>query len=699
MDRTYRFRISLVLVILGLVACIYIIRLFGIQLTEDEDAAYNASSTTTYTQTVSAARGEILDRHGTVLVRNRATYNVIINSFVLYNSGKTNEYLLSLAETCQKNDIEYKDTLPLSATPPYVYTLDDLDSAAKYNYQAFLLSREWDSDMTAENLLKKLRSVYNISDEYTEEQARMVIGLRYELDLPAYANTDAYTLVEDVSAEDLAIIKELAVPGLNVTTTSVREYNTTFAAQLLGYVRAMDAEQYEQTYEAQGYAMDAKVGQEGLEAAFEKYLHGTDGVKVVTVDSDGTVLDEYWETEPQSGSNVVTTIDIGLQEVAEKSLESRILEVREEGKASGKETVGEDACAGSAVVMDVRNGEVLAAANYPTYDPKDYFDKYSEMQTMEVSPLRNRAMLNAYPPGSTFKPITAIAALRNGISPDFTTNDTGRYMKYAAEEDGGYAPACWIWTSSNVGHGVLDMRGALAQSCNIFFYTVADEMHYVTPIVEVAESFGVGKDPGSEVYSVPGQMASEETKARAYANSEDERDRSWYTADLLSAAIGQSVTEMTPLQICRYVSALANRGTLYNATFLRRAVSADFQTLIAANDYVPAATNLLSEYEWQIIYDGMRQCVTGGTGQKLADYEIAVCAKTGTAEQGTGGSDHGAFVCWAPADDPQIAIAIYVERGASGSNFTEVARDIMDYYFHSQNLSQELELENRMTED
>ena len=696
MDRTYRFRISLVIVILALVAAVYVIRLFGVQLTEDESAAYSAASTTTYMQTVSAARGEILDRHGTVLVRNRATYNVIINSFVLYNSGETNKYLLSLAETCKKNGIEYKDTLPLSTTTPYVYTSDELDVNAQYNYQQFLLSRAWDSDMTAENLIKRLKRAYGIPDEYTEEQARMVVGLRYELDLPVYAMTDVYTLVEDVSAEDLAIIKELAIPGLDVTTTTVREYNTTFAAQLLGYVRSMDQNLYEETYEAMGYAMDAKVGYEGLEEAFEPYLHGTDGVKIVTVAADGTVLDEEWQVEPESGDNVVTTIDIGLQEVAEKALADRIQEVAEEGQAvveasgGAKETVGEDADAGAVVVMDVRNGEVLAAANYPTYDPKDYFSKYNEYIKMEVSPLRDRALQNAYPPGSTFKPITAIAALRNGVPDTFSTDDNGPYTNY---ED--FQPVCWYYTANNFGHGTLDMRGAIAQSCNIFFYTVGDRIG-ITPIIETAESFGVGKDPGSEIYSNPGQMASPETKARAYADTEF---NGWYGADTITAAIGQSETQMTPLQICRYISAIANRGTLYKATFLRRVVSGDFQTLIKGNDYTPEATGLLSDFEHQVLYDGMRLCVTEGTGKGLDGYEVNVCAKTGTASHGTGGSDHGAFVCFAPAENPEIAIAIYVEHGASGSNFTGVAEEIMDYYFHSQNLSQELALENHMTED
>lgn len=696
MDRTYRFRTSLVVALILVVAAVFTIRLFGLQLTEDETDTYSSADTVTYTVNVSAARGEILDRHGTVLVRNRATYNVIINSFPLYNSEDPNGSLLALAETCRKNNIEYQDSLPLSMTSPYTYTLDQLSSGQTYTYKRFLLNRGWDADMTAENLYKKLRQVYRISDEYTDYEARLIMGLRYGLDLPTYAYTDTYTLSEDVSADQLAILKELAIPGMEVTTTTVREYNTSFAAQLLGYVRAMDPDQYENIYKDKGYAMDAKVGQEGLEAAFEEYLHGTDGVKVVTVAADGTVLDEYWEVEPQSGANVVTTIDIGLQEVAEKSLATHIQALAEEKKAAGNMD-GYDANAGAAVVMDVRNGEVLTVANYPTYDITDY--DYSALLQEEPSPLTNRAMDYAFPPGSTFKPLTAIAAMRAGI-PDTTTVDGTGYYTFSD----GTTLNCWIWTQSHITHGTLDMRGALAQSCNIYFYTVgmmAAQIGDIQLLINTAESFGIGQDPGSEVpMATFGRMASPEVKKEVYADVVSDADETrWYEADTATASIGQSLTQVTPLQLCRYVTALANKGTLYKATFLRRAVSSDFQYPVKENDYTPVATDLLTQNEWQVIYDGMRLCVTEGTGKKLASYPIAVCAKTGTASHGTGGSDHGAFVCWAPADNPEIAIAIYVEHGASGSNFAGVAEDILDYYFNFQDQVQEIELENEMTED
>lgn len=444
----------------------------------------------------------------------------------------------------------------------------------------------------------------------------------------------------------------------------------------------MTAEEYENTYEALDYSMDASVGKDGFEYAFEEYLHGVDGQKAITVTADGTVVNEEWIVEPQSGANVITAIDINLQEVAEKALASGI-ENLAASKAEGQ--AGYDVDAGAVVVMSVNTGEVLAAANYPTYDPADYYTDYDEMLDMEVSPLANRCLNFAYPPGSTFKPISAITALRNGFSDAFEVEDTGYYDRY---DD--YKPRCWIYTESRTTHGVLDMRGAIANSCNIYFYTIGDELG-IDLLQETAESFGVGQHTGSEVPDNAGAMASKALKKETYTGQES----GWYKGDDLPAYIGQSLTTMTPLQMCRYAVALANGGTLYNATFLRRAVASDFQALVAGNDFSPCATGLLSEYEYTIIKEGMLLCSTEGTAAKyLKDYEIAVCSKTGTATHGSEGSDNGAFICWAPADDPEIAISIYVEHGASGSNFADVAVEIMDYYFNTKDQAQEIDYEN-----
>ena len=702
MDRTYRFRSTVVIGIILAVVFLYVIRLFSLQLTVTEENAYGSANTTSYIEYVSAARGQLLDRHGTVLVENRATYSVTLQNFVLYNSDDPNGYLLSLAQACLKNGIEYKDSLPLTLTTPFSYNKEEKTSQEQYYYRKFMLGRGWDSDMSADNLVKLMKEVYKIDESYTDEEARLIMGLRYELDLITYAMAPTLTVVPDISADQLAILKELSIPGMDVVTSSVRVYNTQFAAQILGFVGQMDADEYEETYKDQGYNMNAVVGKEGAEYAFEEYLHGTVGEKVVTVTSDGTVVDEYWQVEPESGANVVMTIDIGLQEAAENSLGYYIpLLATSKTAETGETESGWDANSGSCVVMDVDTGEVLAAANYPTYDPSDRADHYEELLETEGDPLTNRALTHALAPGSTFKMITSIAAMRVGVDPSATVEATGIYMKYAAPEDGGYAPRCWYYTASGdrLTHGEVDMRRALSVSCNIYFYTVGEQIEFVAGkdyLSMVAESFGVGQPTGSELYEVTGRMASPATK-EALFRDQTEHWR-WYAADTLMAAIGQSDTTMTPLQLCRYTAALANKGTLYNATFLRRAVSADYQTLVKEQEPVAAGTDLLNLSEWTVIRDGMYLAgndAAEGTGSKyFLDAPYEVCAKTGTAQHGNGGSDNAAYVCWYPADDPEIAIAIYVEHGSSGGYWGQVARDVIDYYRESQNLVQEINIEN-----
>ena len=686
MDSTYRVRGAIIVAMIVLIAFLYTGRLFALQLTGDDEVVYTEANTTTHSTTVAAARGEVLDRHGNVLISNRATYAVTVDTFSLLNSEDTNGYLLSIAKACQKLGIEYNDNLPLSDTEPYTYTLDELSSSQLYYYKKFMQAREWDSDMTEENFVAKLKKAYEIDDSYTEEEARIIMGMRYELDLPRYAYADTYEVISDISADQLAVIKEIGVPGMEVITSTVREYQTPYAAQLLGHVGYLSDYEYENTYKDLGYAMDATVGKDGFEEAFEQYLHGTDGIKVTTTASDGTIVDEYWEVEPQTGSNVITTIDIGLQAVAEQALAERIQSMAE-GKMEGQD--GYDASSGAVVVMDVNNFEVLAAANYPTYDGREYTEKYDEMLEDEDQPLANRALMYAFAPGSTFKMITSIAGMRAGIDPDDTIEANGIYTKY--EEDG-YAPKCWIYTESGIGHGTVDMYTALEKSCNIYFYTVGDALTW-EPIAEVAKSFGVGESTGIEMIEETGRMAGPEVKEALYTGI----DSGWYAADNLMLAIGQSDTTMTPLQLCRYVATIANRGTQYNATFFRRAVSSDFQSLVAQNTYPVTATDLISEEEFQVLYTGMRLCATDGTAAKyLSDTDLELCCKTGTAQHGLGGSDNAAFVCWAPADDPEIAVAVYVEHGNTGGYYAQVALDIMEYYFDTKDAVQETKTENNL---
>lgn len=682
MERRSRFRAYLMAALIVLLLAAYTARLFKLQ----EPAASGESQrvqTNISTSTVQAARGNILDRNGNILVTNRASYNLEISSFVLFNSDDPNGTLLQAAEKCREMGVEYADHLPISWDRPYTYTLDELDSNWQNNFRLFLSSKQLDPDMAPQNLMRELKRSYKIPSDWTEEQARMVIGLRYELTLRSVTGTglESYVLLSDMPAETLAVFMELALPGFSVQTTTVREYRTKYAAHLLGYVGDVWRDEYQETYKALGYPMNAKVGKTGVELAFEKYLHGSDGQKATTVTKDGEIVDEHWVQEPKAGDNVYLTIDINLQEAAERALEKVILDLRENGltsTSSDSKGKGTDAEGGALVAVDVKTGEVLASASYPTFDLSRYFEEFNVLSKDPYKPYFDRALSSPQPPGSTFKMVTAIAAIDSeGIGRFFPIEDEGKYTRFE-----NYQPECLIYTNRGVTHGVINMMEALEVSCNYYFYVVGQETG-ITAIDNVSKNLGLGEPTGIELPEMIGYRANKESKKAIYQN--DPYNSDWYDADTVAAAIGQSENKFTPLQLAMYTSALANGGPRYRATLLSRIVSSDYRSLVKENK-----PELISEYRFseearRCVQEGMRLAVNGefGTASLLKDYDVAVCAKTGTAEHGSAGSAHGAFVCYAPAEDPQIAIAVYVEKAAQGGNLAKVAMAVMDQYFQS----------------
>ena len=668
----YSFRIlafsALIVIVLG----IFTIRLYGLQVKEGGDKVANATDTFTYYTRVTAARGEILDRNGNVLIGNRASFNVMLFYDVLFSSDDPNENLRQLTNLCRQLDLPIIDHFPVTTPKPYEYTTGQYSSAWNGYFRSFLNEREWDTDISAPQLVRRLRESYHLPDTWTEEEVRTVISVRYELELRHYTNLPVYELVDDIDAVSLASLMELNVPGVGVTTSTVREYHTTYAAHILGYIGKMDAEQWE-FYKDYDYSMDAEVGKAGLEQAFELELHGTDGLRETVITEDGKIVEEHYIKEPVAGNNVELAIDINLQKVAEDELEKLILDLRENG--IGAKQAGLDAEGGAVVAMSVKTGEVLVCASYPTYDLSRFFEDYNEITHQKFDPLYNRALTATYPPGSIFKMVTTVAALNNNIvSPDFKVKDEGIYMRFA---DVGYWPRCMLWTTAKATHGVLDVRRALEVSCNYFFY----ELGWLTGIDlidETAEEFGLGEHTGIELPESVGRRANPEVKDALYQGDYSV----WYGGDLVQAAIGQSEHRYTPMQLCSYVTTLANRGTRYQATFLRRVLSSDYEELVYQK--VPTILNQfeINDEAYSAYMDGMRVSAQTGTASTVFNgYPIAVCAKTGTAEHGGGGSDNGSFVLFAPADDPQIAIMVYVEKGAQGGNLGKIAKAMLDYYF------------------
>ena len=667
-----RFRLGIFLTIFGLLIGVYVYRLIQLQVVNPRKSSTTAG-TYTYDIRVRAARGEILDRNGNVLVTNRASYNLIISGYALFNSDNPNESLRQLASLCRELKIDYTDHLPVTKVKPYEYETASYSDSWNNYFRSFLRQNDWDSDVSAAQLIKLMRSRFRIPNDWSDEDVRDVLGLRYELDLRNYSSLPIYTLLSDVDAAQLAELMELNVPGMQVQASTVREYNTSYAAHILGRTAAMSPEEWE-VYKEKGYAMDAFVGKDGLERAFEEQLHGTDGILRTTVDREGNIISQYYAVEPKAGSNIETTLDINYQRTAEDALEDYVLKLRQTGVGAREE--GKDAEGAACVVLDVKTGAVLASASYPSYNPATFSRDYLDLVNDRYSPMFNRALMQAYPPGSIYKMSTSIAALNDGVISHLTTvEDRGVYDYY---ED--FQPACYLWTSSKQTHGIINCTQALMVSCNYFFYEVGRLTGWQR-MDKTAKALGLGEPTGVELPETKGWRANPETKRELYS---DPAYQAFTDGDIIAMAIGQSENRFSPLQMAVYTAALANRGVRYKATFLNRIISADYQDLLYELKPTVAARLEITDEAYQVYTEGMRAAVAdrNGTANKtLGSYPVPVCAKTGTAEHGAGGSDNASLVCYAPADDPQIAIAIYVEKGAQGGNLGNVARPIFDAYF------------------
>ena len=712
MERISRFRAIILLVLFSLILALFAVKLFDLQIIETDGNTDNIAKYTTIT-TVRAARGDILDRNGNVLVGNRASYDLVFNHYVIKSYGQTNEALYTLVKKCQELNITYNDHFPVSKTRPFEYTLNDFATSWQTHFQSFMVDRELDSDITAPLLIQKLRDRYKIPEEWSDEDARAVIGIRYEFDLRGISNLPTYTFIEDVSDDDLSAILELNTPGLMVESSTVREYHTKYGAHILGYMGGMDADDWAK-YGDLGYSMDAYIGQSGFEEAFEDYLHGIDGQRVDVVSRDGTIVEQFYRVDqktgsvytPIAGNNVETTIDIELQGIAEDSLERVMKEITDPERRTAKDDgAGLDAEGAAVVVMKVKTGEILACASYPSFNLATMNQDWAKIEEDPMKPFFNRAFGAYYAPGSTFKMCTLVAAMENRdkygnllYTPGEIITDKGVFTKYA-----GFSPTCLIW-SSNPGatHGDLDATAALKVSCNYFFYELGSRMT-IDMLDETAKGLGLGEPTGIELTEKTGWRTNAESKKATYG--ETGVDSQITAGDRVLAAIGQAENRFTPLQLCVYASTLANQGTRMKATFLSRVVSSDYNSLIMENSPQIMSQMEIASTTYNTYIEGMRKVVTefGGTAckyfggnQDLDPFPVAVCAKTGTAQHSSGGSDHGAFVCFAPMEDPEIAVAIYGEKAAHGSSLAPVAEDVLRAYFAMEAASEVTAFENQV---
>ena len=636
------------------------------------------------------------------------------------------KFILKLLNTVEEFGQSYNDDLPITKSSPFEFTemtaiqktiLDGyLQNAAIYQTPLAMASGLAkysvdengekilddngdpiilvDEEVTAVELMAFFRARYKIDSIYDNEETRKIAGMRYAINSRYIVASSEYIFVEDASLALITRLLESDFPGVEVKTSYVREYETTGAAHILGYIGLMNAEEYTK-YKTKGYSMDAKVGKEGAEVAFEEYLHGVDGEVEVTKTADGSVVRKVYTEEPIPGNNVYLTIDILLQEAVERILDSgieRIMEDRaklnEEAIRDGKldEILGEITGAGM-VMMDVKTGEPLAIASWPTFDLATLMDNYAEIATDEGKPLFNRALSGTYAPGSTFKPVTAIACLtepETGVTVNTTIEDEGVYREFA---DQGYAPKCWAYGVQPL-HGSVNVSGAIAVSCNYFFYSIGRYLG-IDLLADYAKRFGLGVPTGIELPESVGVMSTQEYKVQLTGAS-------WYIGDTIQASIGQSYNLFTPLQMATYISTVANSGERHTASILKRVTTYDYAETVYTREPIVLSRVESAEENYEAVRYGMYLVSTqkdGSAVDTFGNYHIPVASKTGTAQIGEGKTNNGIFVCFAPYDDPEVAVAIMVEHGKSGATIAFMAREALDAYFSIKETSEKVESE------
>lgn len=671
-------------------------------------AYYDASQNNNVTYpAVKAARGNILDRYGRVLVSNRECYNLVINTTRLFGDevDDPNAVILEMVNIVEDSGAEFIDDLPITKSPPFEYT--EMTDFQRTLLNAYFDDHDLAEDTTAVELMSYFRTRYDIDNTYSAEDMRKISAIRYALNVRYAINTSSYTFVEDASIDLISDIMGAVGSVIEVESSYVREYNTQYAAHLLGYIGAMTDVEQEQYMvgDNSGYNYDSMVGKDGVELAFESWLHGTDGKSRVTRNSEGTITSTVYEEDPVPGNHVYLTIDIQLQEAVERALENGIIALQLERDQENAEAIAngtpdevrEDIQGGAAVVVDVNSGNPLAIASYPTFDASQVYENYAEYLNAEYDPLYNRATMGAYAPGSTFKPLVALAALSESIINTETRIDCeGIFSKYA---DQGYAPECWIYTQEQLTHGNDNVSEAIRDSCNYFFYTIADMMG-IDIMDEYAADFGLGESTGIEIAETTGNMANPDNHLNYDVDA-------WVYGDTVQAGIGQSDSLFTPLQLAEYCAAIANGGTRYSASVLKSVRSFDYTRQLYSGETKVMSTVDSADYNWAAIQYGMYLMANDPNSSSFDVYQtlgyysyngerIGVAAKSGTSQLGEALSPNSIFMCYAPYDDPEIAIAIVIERGASGAKAVNIAKDILDAYFSLSNPNNSAESENTL---
>lgn len=630
--------LTLLSVLLVISMLVFSGRVYHLQVTSTEFADKNDKATSVLVSTLKAPRGEILDRYGRQIAINRDGYNIVFNK--AYVKENLNDVILTLARLLDEKGTERVDELPISKQEPYTFIEDgDKDRLIK--------TLELAHYATPQNCMDEMVEKYGL-EKYSGEDLRRVAGVRYSMDITDFSVSYPFTFAEDIPADLMLQISESAflLSGVTVDVVPFRQYvDTSLAVNLIGSVGPIFKEDWE-TYRKKGYSYNDKVGKSGIEAWGEEYLRGTDGEITYRLDAEGNILSKEVTKEPKAGKTIMLTLDKNMQRIAQNSLEQTVKLLQSEGGT---------ARAGAAVVVDIHSGDVLTAANYPTYDSATLGQNYNSLAENPDKPLTDRAFQGVYPIGSTIKPIVAIAAMDNNLYQE----DEHIYcrQKYTLFSD--YQPSCMHF------HRSIGLTTALSKSCNYFFFELGRRVGAIK-LTDYFKQFGLGLKTGVEVDDAAGILLEPKSNGAG--------------GDTLQISIGQ-LNAFTPLQIANYTATLANGGTHYKASLIDRVVSYDISETYKTFDAEIKNTVNISKTSLDAVKKGMLSVTEDGTGRAtLGNYPIRVGGKTGTS-QVTGKADHSVFVAFAPFDKPEIAISVVLEHGASTFSAGSVVRNVLDSYF------------------
>ncbi len=661
------------LICLALVVLIFtgfVIRLFDWQIVKGEYYREEVATTANYRLTSDATRGEIVDKNGKAIETNTTAYNVIIDKLYISGELTVNQVILKLFDIFEETDTPWIDTLPLVVDAGSRYQFGE-DKNAEYALERLRSAEYLDLSVyaTADDFMEAFVERYDLED-YAEDKVlcRNLASVRYNMEMCLFSSTNPYTFAEDLSPEITAIISEFSqsMPCIDITTVSKRIcVDGTLMPHILGVTGPLTAEEYDENKD-NGYSYDDIIGKFGIEGAMESYLKGKGGTKTVSKNSDGTVISVVDVEPAQPGNTVYLTVDYRLQEVARDSLARNVKDAQAAGQllstqSGGEKGFGEDCTAGAVVMLDVKTFGVLAAATYPTYDIGKYNegDYYTNLLNDKTLPLYDRAFSGAFAPGSVVKPAVAIAALEEGTVSEYTPITCTRHYDY--------------YPSSIVNcmgyHGPQDVYGAIARSCNYYFADVGRQLGINTMYLYM-EKLGLGEKTGVEIYESSGFLAGRDSAT-------------WLPGNTVQAAIGQSDHTFTPAQLATYAATIANDGVRLRTHLVDKVTSYDRTQVVFENKPEVVENLQLTPYNLSVVQTAMRKVVADEAGTaywSFLDFDIPVAAKTGTAENT--GSDHTAFICYAPYDDPQVAIAVVLEHGAKGMYSMGVAKDLLNAYFY-----------------